>query len=217
MASGLPASSTTGLSPGTTRLDYTQGLASAAQIGSSGAGRFQRRGPTAPVKGAGYRSIIVVIVVPTRRRPWSPPECGWALPPAVPSRHSRSAGGLHPVQVGAGEDPGAQTWPGTTQEAGQSCGRQGLQQRSYPRVPATAGNPPHHPGGDRQPGGPPAQRRTWRTASWLRCGPLQEAQHRRAGDQPREAVRAIATRYDKRSYVFLGTATAASVAIWLRT
>ncbi|CAM5676361.1 IS5 family transposase [Streptomyces spiroverticillatus] len=29
--------------------------------------------------------------------------------------------------------------------------------------------------------------------------------------------RAVATRYDKRGYVFLGTATAATVAIWLRT
>jgi transposase len=30
-------------------------------------------------------------------------------------------------------------------------------------------------------------------------------------------ARAVATRYDKRGYVFLGTATAASIAIWLRT
>lgn len=29
--------------------------------------------------------------------------------------------------------------------------------------------------------------------------------------------RAVATRYDKRGYVFLGTAIAAAVAIWLRT
>jgi len=29
--------------------------------------------------------------------------------------------------------------------------------------------------------------------------------------------RAVATRYDKRGYVFLGTVTAAAVAIWLRT
>jgi hypothetical protein len=29
--------------------------------------------------------------------------------------------------------------------------------------------------------------------------------------------RAVATRYDKRGYVFLGTATVAAVAIWLRT
>jgi transposase len=29
--------------------------------------------------------------------------------------------------------------------------------------------------------------------------------------------RAVATRYDKRGYVFLGTVTAASIAIWLRT
>ncbi|MGW7130015.1 IS5/IS1182 family transposase, partial [Streptomyces bobili] len=28
--------------------------------------------------------------------------------------------------------------------------------------------------------------------------------------------RAVATRYDKRAYVFLGTATAAALAIWLR-
>jgi transposase len=29
--------------------------------------------------------------------------------------------------------------------------------------------------------------------------------------------RAVATRYDKRRYIFLGTATAAALAIWLRT
>lgn len=29
--------------------------------------------------------------------------------------------------------------------------------------------------------------------------------------------RAVATRYDKRSYVYLGTATAAALTIWLRT
>ncbi|AJF68598.1 transposase [Streptomyces vietnamensis] len=30
-------------------------------------------------------------------------------------------------------------------------------------------------------------------------------------------ARAVATRYDKRGYVYLGTATAAALAIWLRT
>lgn len=29
--------------------------------------------------------------------------------------------------------------------------------------------------------------------------------------------RAVATRYDKRGYVFLGTVTAAALVIWLRT
>lgn len=29
--------------------------------------------------------------------------------------------------------------------------------------------------------------------------------------------RAVATRYDKRSYVFLGTVTAATLVIWLRS
>ncbi|MFB8021543.1 hypothetical protein ACFC36_23560 [Streptomyces rubiginosohelvolus] len=30
-------------------------------------------------------------------------------------------------------------------------------------------------------------------------------------------ARAVATRYDKRGYVFLGTVTPAAIAIWLRT
>ncbi|MYT21526.1 transposase [Streptomyces sp. SID7760] len=33
----------------------------------------------------------------------------------------------------------------------------------------------------------------------------------------RKHARAVATRYDKRGCVFLGTATAAAVVIWLRT
>uniref|UniRef100_UPI001EE43A82 IS5 family transposase n=1 Tax=Streptomyces sp. TR1341 TaxID=2601266 RepID=UPI001EE43A82 len=74
------------------------------------------------------------------------PECGRPLPAAVPGRHSRSAGGLHSVQAGPGQDP-----------ARQPRGRQGLQQRPHPRVPATARHPPHHPWEERQPGGPPAQ------------------------------------------------------------
>jgi transposase len=32
-----------------------------------------------------------------------------------------------------------------------------------------------------------------------------------------ENARAVATRYDKRGYVYLGTATAAALVIWLRT
>ncbi|MYZ36452.1 transposase [Streptomyces sp. SID4917] len=32
-----------------------------------------------------------------------------------------------------------------------------------------------------------------------------------------EQPRAVATRYDKRGYVYLGTATAAALTIWLRT
>ncbi|WP_205020508.1 transposase [Streptomyces sp. HB132] len=54
--------------------------------------------------------------------------------------------------------------------------------------PATTGDPPRHPGEDRQRGRPPAQRRTRWPPARLRRGPLREAQHRRAGDQPPEAV-----------------------------
>ncbi|MFD1276405.1 hypothetical protein ACFQ51_45860 [Streptomyces kaempferi] len=42
-------------------------------------------------------------------------------------------------------------------------------------------------------------------------------EHRGTGDQPTEAAPAGATRYDKRRYVYPGTATAAALAIWLRT
>ncbi|MGW0207455.1 hypothetical protein ACWDZ8_17140 [Streptomyces sp. NPDC003233] len=38
----------------------------------------------------------------------------------------------------------------------------------------------------------------------------------RATNSPKIS-RAVATRYDKRGYVFLGTVTAASLAIWLRS
>ncbi|MFJ1551436.1 hypothetical protein [Streptomyces sp. NPDC088246] len=40
---------------------------------------------------------------------------------------------------------------------------------------------------------------------------------RRPESASREQSRAVATRYDKRGYVFLGTVTTAALLIWLRT
>ncbi|MFD5335158.1 hypothetical protein [Streptomyces hawaiiensis] len=37
------------------------------------------------------------------------------------------------------------------------------------------------------------------------------------GEVVEQQHRAVATRYDKRRYVYLGTATAATLVIWLRT
>lgn len=55
-----------------------------------------------------------------------------------------------------------------------------------------------------------------------RFGPWKEDRYKKRNTVERtinrsKQSRAVATRYDKRGYVFLGTATAASVAIWLRT
>ncbi len=76
---------------------------------------------------------------------------------------------------------------------------QGLQQRPVPPVPAPQGHPAHHPGKDRQPGRPPTQGLTRRTATRLRRRAVQEAQHlERAIDRLKQA-RAVATRYDKQA------------------
>lgn len=109
-----------------------------------------------------------------------PPERGRPLPPVVPDRHTGAAGRLHPVRAGAGEDPGPPAWVGpASQEAGQRRSRQGLQQWPLPSIPAAARHPAHYPGEGRQPGRPPAQGITRRTATGVRRGAVQEAQHRR--------------------------------------
>ncbi|MFE6829094.1 transposase [Streptomyces sp. NPDC057690] len=59
---------------------------------------------------------------------------------------------------------------------------------AMPRVPAASQHPAHHRGEDRQPGRPPAQRLTRRTATQLRRRALQETQHHRAGHQPAKAA-----------------------------
>ncbi|GAA2974617.1 hypothetical protein GCM10010446_68570 [Streptomyces enissocaesilis] len=72
-------------------------------------------------------------------------------------------------------------------------------------------------GEERQPGRASAERLTWRTATRFRRGPPQKAEHRREAINRLKQSRAVATRYDKRGYVFLGTTTAASPAIRLST
>lgn len=100
-----------------------------------------------------------------------------------------TAGRLHPTRAGDREDPRSAHRAGTpTQEARQPRRGQGIQQRALPGHSALLRYSAHHPGEDRQPGCPPTQGLTRRTATGLRQTALQEAQHRRADHQQAEAV-----------------------------
>jgi transposase len=82
-----------------------------------------------------------------------------------------------------------------------------------PHLPATPGHPPHHPGEGRHPAvrlreGPRGGRPPGFDGQWYRKRNTVE----RAINKLKQS-RAVATRYDKRRYVFLGTATAAALVI----
>jgi len=55
-----------------------------------------------------------------------------------------------------------------------------------------------------------------RSATGVRPGPLPAPQHRRTVGHKLRATRAVATRYDKRDYVYRGTLTVSAIQIWLR-
>lgn len=143
---------------------------------------------------------------------------GATVSPTVPGRHAGAAGGLHPVPDGAAKDPrsAGRSRP-APYEARQHRGRQGIQQRPVPRMPAAPRHPAHDPGEDRQPGRPATRRLTRRKATRLRRRAVQEARHRLTNDQQTDQSRAVATRHDKRGYIFLSTATIAALLIWLRS
>ncbi|MER5711478.1 hypothetical protein [Streptomyces sp. NPDC002122] len=111
------------------------------------------------------------------------------MPPAVPDRHAGSAGGLHPVHCRAAEDPHSADRSGQT-TIPEKTDSQAVRLRKGSR--------------DGRPCGFHENRYKKRNTA------------ERAINRPKQS-RAVATRDDERGYVFLGAATAASVAIWLRT
>jgi hypothetical protein len=140
------------------------------------------------------------------------------VPTAVVGHHARTAGGLHPVRTSRGQDPCPTTGARTPQTAaGQRRGRQGIQQQEHPDVSAAARDPARDP--------EKSDHRTARRNRGSRGGRpagFDKARYRARSPVERainklKQFRAVATRYDKRGYVYLGTVTAAALLIWLRT
>ncbi|MFE7289322.1 transposase [Streptomyces noursei] len=107
--------------------------------------------------------------------------------------------------------------PGRPRKKPDSLTPDKAQQDALPRIPARTRHPAHDPGEDRQSGRPPAQRLTrgrppgFGEERYKKRNTVERAVYRLKN------ARAVATRYDKRSHVYLGTATAAALTIWLRT
>ncbi|WP_405717661.1 hypothetical protein OG607_01415 [Streptomyces sp. NBC_01537] len=94
--------------------------------------------------------------------------------------------------------------------SGRSCRGQGLQQRPVPPVPAQPGIRRTIPEkADSQ-----AARRRKGSRGGRPPG-FDEERHEKRNKL--KQARAVVTRYDKRRYVYLGTATVAALIIWLRT
>jgi putative transposase of IS4/5 family DUF4096 len=150
--------------------------------------------------------------LPERFGPWK----------TVYERHRLwSAEGLHPVQVGAGEDPRPADRAGQTPQepdslaAGKAHGngpcreylrRRGIRHSIPEKTDSQAARLRRGSRGGRPPG---FDEERYKNAI--------PSSGRSTGSSTPEPLRPVTTRYDPRGYVFLGTATAAALAIWLRT
>lgn len=88
--------------------------------------------------------------------------------------------------------------------------------RKEPPLPAQTPHQAHRSRAEGPESQPSAPREPRRPACRVRQGEEQAPHRSRADDQPPEELRAVATRYDKRAYVFHGTVTVAAIRLWLR-
>jgi hypothetical protein len=95
-----------------------------------------------------------------------------------------------------------------------------LGDKAYSSAVIRAPAPPHDQGDDSRARGsgeePAAARQQRRPASRLRRRRLSAAQRGRAAFCQLRQHRAVATRYDKRDFIWRGTIDVASIRIWLR-
>ena len=138
-----------------------------------------------------------------------PPRRGSAMPPAGANHHRWAAARLDRLRRGHGRHSCAA--PGragpTTNQARHRARRQGLLGQPDPRPAAPPPDPCRHPG---------QSQRTPRPRRRLRHRGLPAAQRRQRCSHKLKLFRALATRYDKRNYIYLGTIDVATIKIWLR-
>ncbi|GAA1940683.1 hypothetical protein GCM10009738_12480 [Kitasatospora viridis] len=121
---------------------------------------------------------------------------------------------LHPVRACHGRDPGTEAdLRQAAHQAGQRQRRQGLQQPPNPPLPAQTWNPARHPR-EARPGrqSSPARRAGGRPPGFDKNRYKKRNTVERAINKLK-AFRAVATRFEKRGYVYLGTVTLAALVI----
>jgi len=139
------------------------------------------------------------------------------VPPGHPDPHPRTAWRLPAVHPAAGAGPHCPPRQGTpTEPARPGNGRQGIILRSQPCLPGPPRHPCRHPGErgpEEEPPGPGTLRRA---AVRLRSGRYKERNTVERCFSKLKQFRAVATRYDKRDFMYQGTVAVALIRIWLR-